>query len=320
MKKNVRIIPRFITLKLSELKEKDISVVANKMIFRNDIENGKWKHLGINILDGILEYPSSVLPNEEVGKYSSWNANGREIIRRDLPKETHYNTVETPNWGDEYNGTHSVDLPYEKYPRDYIAAKESNISISCSNRDSATGPYQFTFILQSVLRKGKQGFSEQLLADLNIMQENTGSCDIEEASITHENYVKSLYVAWEILPPGTKEEAINRLFKGRAPNKEELDVASDRYDFFKSLNAKNFIYGASGLRRYFGALIREDLVVFENIEYGNAVYVLFDDWQTLSKKSRLEIMSGRHGAKYERVPHNIGWQNKTRKIISEAQS
>ena len=63
-----------------------------------------------------------------------------------------------------------------------------------------------------------------------------------------------------------------------------MNVAGDRYDFFVGLDPKKLIIGSSGFRRYFGALLEDYLVVFENIEYGNAVYILFEKWEVLSRR------------------------------------
>jgi hypothetical protein len=318
MKKNLRKIPKIISLKIAKIREESISLIASKRIQKKEIEDGLWNHLGIHMENGKLKYFDTKLPDSNSGKYSKRNIEGWEIIRKDLPKETHYNSVIAPNWGDSYKGTHYVDLPYEMYPREFVAAKEKTISIRCVNQDAQTGPYLFSFILQSVLKKNDKHFNEELFFDLNLMQENVGTCDVEKSTMTHEAYVKTLFVEWEILPPGTKEEVLSRMFRNYYPTKEEKDTASDRYDFFKKLGAKSLVYGTSGFQRYFGALIRDDLVVFENIKYGNAVYVLFDNWQVLSKKNRLDIMSGKYGDKYKRVVHLGDWKSKITKIISEA--
>ena len=84
-----------------------------------------------------------------------------------------------------------------------------------------------------------------------------------------------------------------------------------------SLKPKQLVFGESGLRRYFGAQIDEDLVVFENVQYGNAVYILFKEWKETSKLSRLELLSGIHGDTFERVVHVNGWEDKIRAIIDE---
>ena len=82
-----------------------------------------------------------------------------------------------------------------------------------------------------------------------------------------------------------------------------------------SLKPAKLVYGLSGFERYFGGLIKDDLVVFENIEYGNAIYIMFENWRELSQKTRTELLSGRFGRNFERVMHGSGWKGKVKAVI-----
>ena len=140
---------------------------------------------------------------------------------------------------------------------------------------------------------------------------------IAVAGTPFSDYLKTLQLSWEILHPGTKKEALDRLFQGTKPTKKQVDTADDRYDFFKQLNPQKLIYGVSGFQRYFGALLNDDLIVFENIRYGNAIYIMHKNWKELSTKSRTELLSGRFGDNFERVIHRSGWKKKVKKIIDD---
>jgi hypothetical protein len=246
-----------------------------------------------------------------------WNVEGREIIRKDLPKETHYNSIESPNWGDSSNGTHVVDLPYEKYPRDFHPPRELEISMSCPDARPGLAVYVVAFKVQEVLDKTAKRFEGILFEDLNLLQENIGFCGVEAAEVALKDYIKSLRVSWEILPPGTVDQTIQRLFLGKTPSAQEKDVAVERYEFFMSLKPKSLVYGDSGFRRYFGALLEDNLVVFENIQYGNAVYVLFENWADLSSRSRIDLIAGKYGTAFERVVHQSGWKGTVREIVAK---
>jgi hypothetical protein len=53
----------------------------------------------------------------------------------------------------------------------------------------------------------------------------------------------------------------------------------------------------------------DDFVVFENIRYGNAIYVMFEGWESLSRKSRIDLLKGsREG--FERIEHRDGWEDR----------
>ena len=71
----------------------------------------------------------------------------------------------------------------------------------------------------------------------------------------------------------------------------------------------------SGFRRYFGAQFQHDLVAFENVEYGNAIYVLKGDWAILSKLSRGELLKLNTGV--DRIVHFVGWEAKAARIIRQ---
>jgi len=314
-KHNIYKIPKNILKKIEIIKSNEIVAGCAVKFKAQDLSSGRLKHLGISLTNEGLKILSSIIPPATQGKYSDRNINGLEVIRKDLPKETHYNSIESPNWGDSYNGTHTVDLPYEKYPRDFRPPRELEIIMSCKDVRSGLSVYVISFQIQEVLDKHNKYFEEHLLENLNLLQENIGACGAEAASMPFSEYSKSLHLSWEILPPGTLDETIERVFRGKSPTQQQKDVTTERYNFFRSLKPKSFVFGESGFRRYFGALIEDDLVVFENIEYGNAVYVLFDKWEELSKLSRLDLLSGKFGDSFERVVHKDNWKKKVGMIV-----
>jgi hypothetical protein len=225
--------------------------------------------------------------------------------------------MEVPNWGDSYNGTHTVDLPYEMYPRDFQAPRELAITMACVNTDPGLATYIISFRIAETLDKTSGDFAKLLFEDLNLLQENAGACGVESADVPLADYAKSLQVSWEILPPGTLTDTIDRVFPGRAPSQQEKNVVTERYNFFMSLKPKSLVYGSSGFSRYFGALLEDDLVLFENVQYGNAIYILFDDWEQLSKRSRIDLIAGKYGTAFERVIHSSDWKGSVKTIVAK---
>jgi hypothetical protein len=72
--------------------------------------------------------------------------------------------------------------------------------------------------------------------------------------------------------------------------------------------------GSSGFLRYFGAQFRGDLVVFENIVYGNALYVMYGQWKDLSKRSRIDLLKGPRDG-FDRIEHRKGWEKQLRALL-----
>ncbi len=66
----------------------------------------------------------------------------------------------------------------------------------------------------------------------------------------------------------------------------------------------------SWMRSYFWAKFSDNLVVFENKEYWNALYILFENWEELSKLSRTEIQN-RPSGQFIRIPHVGDWEKKS---------
>jgi hypothetical protein len=316
-KKNLNKVPKDIYRKIEALKTDELIAGCAVKFKAQDLEEGKLKHLGIILTAEGLQIPNSVVPLGNQGKYSERNIDGFEVVRKDLPKETHYNSIESPNWGDSYNGTHTVDLPYKKYPRDFYPPRELEILMASKDIRPGLPTYVIAFQVQEVLDKKDKDFNNHLLENLNLLQENVSACGVEAAEMPFADYAKSLHVSWEILPPGTLDDTIERVFRGKTPSQQQKDVTKERYNFFLTLNPKSLVFGQSGFRRYFGALLEDDLVVFENIEYGNAIYILFDNWEELSKLSRLDLMSGKFGESFERIVHTTGWKGKVRDAVAK---
>ncbi len=317
MPKSFRKVPAHIRRSLAALPDRQIVAACMRTVSALDVQSGFIAHLDISLTKDGLAFPSAVIPPIARGRYSRRNQEGWEVVRRDLPKETQYNLVETPNWGDWANGTHTVRLPYKRYPRDFFAPTLAAIEIECPDESPGRSAYVLKFQVSEVLDRETADFEARLLASINLLQENVGACDVAPASATFAQYLQTLNVSWEILPPGTKEDVVARLFRGRAPSAEELHAAEDRYPFLMALDPQRLIYGTSGLQRYFGALLTPDLVVFENIRYGNAIYLMFEDWQLLSQRSRTELLSGRFGGNFERIVHKPNWQTRVKALIDE---
>ena len=316
-KKNFRKIPLLITNQLRRLGERYIVVGCSHKFTGDEISSGKLKHLGIEIVNEQLTFEKSIIPPETSGKFSDRNINGYVIVRKDLPKQTLYNTIESPNWGDSYYGTHTVNLPYQAYPRDFQAPGLSEIKVSTPPQTAGQNQYVIIFEVDQVLDTKSPSFKKDLLNAINILQENVGYCGVQKAGADTSDYLKSLTVSWEILPPGTKEEVVARIFGKRIPTPHEKATVEDRYTFLMNLKPKDLIIGLSGIQRYFGALLKDNLVIFENIEYGNAIYVMFDEWKELSKRSRTELLSGRYGKNFERVVHSKGWKGTVTEIVKK---
>jgi hypothetical protein len=318
MRRNFRKIPPDILARLREIHKRTIVAGSVLPLSASDIRSRKLAHLGVIFKGGHVEHPKTVLPPPSAGRFSRLNVEGEEIVRKDLPKLHLSHTVETPNWGDRSRGVHEVDLPYEAYRRDFIPPRENEISIKLVGKEAgAEHKYVLRFEVTEVMDRSKRDFAKNLLFNLNLLLENVGAADAFASDADLRDYLKTIYVNWEILPPGEREKNVARILKDLPDSPEIRKRVVDRYEFLEQLKPTAFIRGRGGFRRYFGARFLHDLVVFENMQYGNAVYAMLKNWEQQSKHSRLELLaSGREGKDFVRVPHTKGWKRRVKAIIA----
>lgn len=316
-KKNLLIIPPHILDKAHALETGECVVACLRSISIADIQEGLYAHLGITWSDEQgPQFPEQIVPPREAGRYSTYNRDGRVITHKDLPKIDKSWSFDTPNYGDSSKGYHEVTFTKPVYQRDFDPPKLLAICIEAVGKDFQSEVYHFKFVVDEVLDQTTPDFEKQLLFNLNLLQENVGNHDVFGSTTSREEYLNTLYVNWEILPPGEREEIFERIL-GR-PSRHSTEIRQqlkDRYEFLLFLKPTNFIKGTSGFRNYFGALFADDLVVFENLEYGNAIYVMYEDWQELSQKSRTELLSSSHD--FDRVLHTTKWKARLRDIVVE---
>jgi len=315
-KKNIRKVPSAIVQKLRRFHDAQIIVAVVKKIPLSVIAAGSYKHLGVINSAGSPTIPSFVVPRARQGKFSKRNVRGWEVIRNDLPKITKTYSFNSPNWGDWSNGSHEVEWDKLVYRRDFHSPPELAIRMELLGTDPGIDPrFIIKFQVAEVLNQSHPEFQNLLFFNLNLLQENVGACDVFTADAGLPEFLRTITVEWEILPPGDRKGNLAKILAGRPPD-ETSRAVTERYTTLEALQPLSFIHGRSGFRRYFGAKFAEDLVVFENIDYGNAAYVMFERWETLSQKSRLDLLSGPADG-FVRVVHRDGWQGQLKTIIEE---
>jgi hypothetical protein len=310
-----RTLPERIQNKLKQIDSQLIEVGCITRLPKAAIGAGDFRHLGMSLDGDDVTFLTAVIPMANRGPFSNRNANGYEVVRKDLPKETHYNYIESPNWGDWSRGSHTVALPYEKYPRDFYAPRLSELHIERINTNPDAASFTFRFKTSDVLDRQNEFFGDQLLEVINFLRENVGCYGIQAHDAPLSDYLRELRVSWELLPPGSRDDVFAFIFRGRTSTPEEEKIVEDRYDFLMSLEPQKLIVGTSGMERYFGALVADNRVLFENLRYGNAAYVMYERWEELSQRSRTELMSGRYGHSVVRVVHTPGWQDEVKQAL-----
>jgi len=305
-KRNINKIPSSIFKKLKTINTDLIVAAATKLVRHSEISE-LYTHISF---PKDAQTQTSILPIPNMGKFSYRNANGWDIVRHDLPmiKKTYY--WETPNFGDASTyGTHTHYQDRDVYQREFFEPRFYKINIEkISNTSPKNGPsIPYKFSLDHLLDLANPNFERELFFMLNILQENIGACDIFSSKAKREEYLGTLHLEWEIFPTGKNSDIASYLIRGKNFSKINEDKIKSRIALFSSLKPRAFLKGSGGMSSYIGAQYADDLVVFENIQYGNALYILYDNWEEVSSRPRTEILRGTN-ANYDRIVHNEGWE------------
>lgn len=301
MKRNLLKIPPTILERVRTFDQDDIVVATVKLLQPADI--GRYGHVGV--LHGArgLVLPDPAPPRAEAGRFSHANLYGREHKRQDLPKVTKEFGFWAPSWNS--GSYHYVSHDREVYQRDFYPPKEVDLSVTLiEQRD---GGFVLKFAIDQVINRRTPDFEQELLYNLNLLQENVGAADVFESAATLAEFAASVRVDWQLLPPGTVEEVLARMLQGKRPvAAEQQAVMRERIAVMQRLRPEAFVTGTDGFLRYFGAKFGDDFVAFENARYGNALYVMYENWQQLSQKSRIELLAGDQDS-FDRIVHGKGW-------------
>lgn len=312
MPKNYRQIPAEILNRLQRFTLDDVIAACAKRIRVQEF--GQYAHLGLKLEGDQLILPGPFVPSPSAGKFSNYNVNGKDVKRKDLPKTLKTYSFYAPNWG--RSGEHLVSQTREVYQIDFIPPKEVELSVSLIARHGDA--FDLKFSIDQVISRAASDFESDLLYNLNILQENVGAVGVFESTASLADYAATIHVDWELLPVGRigpQELAAQLLQRARGGSVELQNQIERRLQVFEKLKPTHFIAGSSGFARYFGAKYDDDFVVFENIRYGNAMYVMFENWQTLSQRSRIDLLKGPRDG-FERIEHREDWEDKLEAMLA----
>ena len=279
-----------------------------------DISSGALTKLGVSWDSNSLVYESSFVPPVANGRWSKYNIEGRENVRRDLPKVN--KTIggwQTPNFGDWKKGSHTHSTTRDVYQREVWYAQQLPIVIDAQGVEN--GQVTIGFRVDRVFDRSDLSERDLRLA-ISLIRENLARhAQVSPTTLSTAKWLADQRIAWEILPRGeaTFERIVSRL--NASPSSPRVREMQDRYLTIERMHPGAVVVGAGEFSRYFGFKFREDLVALENLDYGNALYLMFDDWAVLSKRSRIELLADAD-ANYRRVIHRPGWEDRLKAFLT----
>lgn len=255
-----------------------------------------------------------VLPAAIFGPVSRYNANGKDLVHRDQPKETVSYVFEW-HWF-EYHGLDKVEQsdfvsrPYRRYPRTFQTPPSLELQLA-HNVDGSLAvvihPIDYINENKGLLKHA-----------VNLFLEIFGECEVMAADLDQVFQAPIKRVNWEVLPPGKwpwerLKERIQEAVIG-VP-KSNLPWIWERWSTVNIFSPTFVSVGRAGFRGYviFGFPERS-LFVAESARHGNATYVFAEDWDTLSQMTKAQILD-ENLHKY-RIIHTNGWKEAIRGLLS----
>ncbi len=311
MKRNLLKVPAAILDRLKTFDQDDVVAATVKLLQPDEVV--AYSGLGLLFKGEELTAPDPVLPNPEAGKYSRANMFGMEKVRRDLPKITKDFGFMAPSWGS--GSYHWVSVEREVYIRDFYPPKEVTLSIELLGKRGSG--FLVKFAIDQVISRRTRNFEQELLYNLNLLQENVGAADVFPSESSLVEFAATVQVDWRLLPPGSVDEVMSAMLDGKPPvSVERQGVMKDRITVMANLKPEAFITGTDGFLRYFGAKFGDDFVAFENVNYGNALYLMYEGWENLSRRTRIDLLSGNPDS-FDRIIHKEGWKDQLRAMVAD---
>ena len=317
MKHNIhfRRIPDYIEQELRSIQSQHVIVAAVINCPLTDISRGAFRHLSIQFSEGNLVIPNNLYPENLHGTYAKRNRNGIVWIHKCLPKITKTFSFYSPNFGDPNKGYHTTYIDREVYQRSFEPPRDWEIRLQLLSQDEER--IRIRIQINAVLDRQHTDFRRDLFFAINLLQEQCRECHIFDAYITDEELARITTVGWEIFPPGTLDRAVSTITtRLRSSSTQRQREIENRANALSRLHPTEYIVGSGMNSHYFGAKFGENIVVFENVDYGNALYILFDNWQEISQMSRIDILK-RHERDFIRIIHKDGWQKTLKRHIKE---
>lgn len=314
--RGMRKIPLFIENKLGTVGTQFYAAVVKRIPF-SEIQSGDYVHVGLTWSGQLVVASPSLSQNH--GRYSELNLNGQVVVRRDLPKIDKNITFVNPRLFGIPGNSCTITQIRKVYQREQLPPRKLQIETAILFSDEMDCIVRF--VVDRRFTSTEQDIDRELLFALNLLQESVGGVNVFPQNATTQDYLGSIQVHWEILPAGNRDENIRLILSSFRPKTEEerADLerrANQRYDFFETLGPKHIIRGTGGLNGYMGAVMEDDLVLFEHLTPGNGIYLLFQDWAVQSQRTKTDLLkNGNEGVDYVRIVHTGDWQMRVRTAI-----
>jgi hypothetical protein len=264
-----------------------------------------WTKLGF---DTVLEPGDCLIPSC-IGRASTFNAHGKEVIRKDLPMVNKSFPVFT-SWQDWHGQTHS-GIQYrdrDVYQREYIPAPSEFLYVI--EMDSS-------FYIATREIDIPREAEVNVLHLANLMLECFGEFDSIDARSGIKVGTRLKRLQWEVLPPGpypwSKAKPLVDAYTEHL-DESARELIGYRMGTIAGYKPGFLATGRGGFNAYFVYGFEDQGVyLLESAHLDNATYVFKEDWERLSQLTKSEIING--DIPHARIVHNRKWGANIRAAI-----
>lgn len=257
-----------------------------------------------------------ILPADVFGPISQFNANGKDIPLKTMAKETRWLPVQwtRQEWygRDRREVSDTVYRRYERYQREHIAAPSVELRV-----DNAADGSMVIVSPPMVLAAPNNG---RILHTINLYLEIFGFCDLLTDDLTPFLGTQVRCLNWRVLPPGrypwdrAQPELEQRVLRHMKPDRKA--VAEERLKVMTGYTPEFVAIGEGGFKGYivFG-FPKRHMFVLECLDWGNATYVLDDNWELVSQLSKADVLAAEfHRA---RIVHDKNWRHRIESTLGD---
>lgn len=275
------------------------------------------KNIDTNLLTKIgyllpMESGSKILPNI-LGPISKFNANGKYIPLKHLPKENRFLYQIEWTWT-EFHGDKEVEQSDFKdiyrlcYQRDFIPPPSVEFTYMEYNGES--------LIVSDELVNDENNY-DNIKHIINLFLEIFGECELKYSDL--ENIIPPAIkkVNWTMLPPGEypwlrENTYIYDMLSKKAPRTANPIIA--RQNEINSFKPDEIYQGAGGFRAYIAYVFKEKgVTVLESTQIDNATYLFNLNWEQTSQLTKAQILQ--NNLHIDRIIHSKGWLKKLGKYL-----
>ncbi len=299
---SIRVLPEPLKKKLLSLQTARIAIVLS------DIPADLANKIGFtNITEG-----QSILP-AIIGRVSEFNANGKEIARKDLPKikkDFHMNASHR-DWGGNIH-TSVQTRSMMVYPKDLVLPPGEYITIANGPNGLIITSREFSY---NNLASNENESS--IIHLINLFLELFGKFDVVGKDLVAPS-ATVVKVNWKVLPAGIYpfkrvmaelKELINGLGENTRP------VVEHRLKSISKYNPDFMAVGSGGFSDYvILGFTEKNLYILESPKLGNATYAFLNEWEKFSQLTKRDILTGQH--QHARLIHNKKWLTSLSQLIA----